>query len=101
MRWLDRLLDDRRLEGVYPVTRELSPELYVAVVDRDLGDAVDVVERACQQWGGACTGLVTVEGAVGSGSGQLEPPWVSLVERGHFDCVAARDLLTGKQVEDH
>jgi hypothetical protein len=102
MGWLDRLLDDRLIEGVYPVTRELSPEHYAAAVDRDLvGDAIDAVERLCQHWGGACSGLVSVHDPLSSGAGDLEEPWIAFIRSAHFDHLATREVLAGQQLHEH
>src|ERR687889_2322069 len=58
---LDGLLDDERLNGLHPITRELAPEQQVAAVDTDdLDDAVVTIEQLCTLWGGGCGGLLPV-----------------------------------------
>lgn len=50
----DLLLDERRIEGVYPIQRHLSPPLdIVAVEDGSHGALERAIGRLCQLWGGA------------------------------------------------
>lgn len=91
----DFLLDERRLDGLYPVTRAIGSELQAIMVD---GCAVDDARAAIadlsQIWSGGAAVLMPAEGF----DQPLAEIWTDLLRAGQVDVVLARDLYSTEDV---
>src|SRR6478609_2871595 len=91
----DFLLDDRRLEGLYPITRAIGSELQALMVDAtDLDDAVAAIADLSQIWAGGGAALISVE----SFDEPLRDIWTELLRAGQIDVVAARNLYSTEDI---
>jgi hypothetical protein len=71
------LLDDEPLDGTVGVRRWLTAQRDACLVNSsDLGDALEVVEKACNVWGGGYYVLVPVD----PGESGVKEPWRTLLE---------------------
>jgi hypothetical protein len=91
----DFLLDERRLDGLHPVTRAIGSELQPLMVDgHDLDDAIAAIADLSQIWSGGGAVLIPVEGF----DQPLRDIWADLLRAGQIDAVAARNLYSTEDI---
>lgn len=85
-----RLLSENQLDGQFPVSRDVGPNLYAFLVDaHDIGDVRDVIRQNCESWGGGVWPLLPLA----KGEEALDPAWNSLLDDATIDVVVTRGMV--------